>query len=102
MRPRVKARRLQMFAHIRDNRGCFDWQRDRRMLDHAIHVIDPEADPFQVERGDCAVERFCLLDQPRQLIVRGQRPHHHEQFLEAALRRLAIFGGHVGFIVNYS
>ena len=62
MRPGVEARGFQVFAHVGDDRGRFVRQRDRRMLDDPIDVVDAEADPFQVERGDGAVERFGFLE----------------------------------------
>ena len=54
--------RFKMTAHVRDNRIRFSRQRYGRMRHQPIHVIDPEADPFEVERADRAIERFPFLD----------------------------------------
>ncbi len=65
-----------------------------------IDVVDPEPYPLEVEGGDRAIEGFRFLDQTVELILGGRGPHHGEELSEAALSRLAIFGGHDAMIVN--
>jgi hypothetical protein len=67
----------------------------RRVLDDPVHVVDAEANPFQVEGRDRPLEGFGFLEQPGELIfLRRHRADNGQEVVEAGLRRLAVFGGH--------
>ena len=93
MGPCVKTRRFQVFPHVGDDGDRFDRQRNRRMLHEPVDVVDSEADPFEVERGDGAAERLGLFEEPGQLVVPAD---NGQEVVEAGLRRLAVFSGHDG------
>jgi hypothetical protein len=46
-----------MRSHVRDRRCGFRRKREVAVRDEAIDVVDPEADPFEVKRGDRATQR---------------------------------------------
>ena len=99
MGARVEARGLEVLPHVGDDRRGLGRQRRGRVLDHPIDVVDPESDAFHVECGDGTVERFRFFDQARQLIAARIGAQHGQQLVEAALRRVAVFGGHSAMIV---
>lgn len=66
------------------------------MLDYAVDVVDPKADPFEMERRDSPVERLGFFDKPRELLLlRRHAADDGQEIVEALLRRLAFFGGHI-------
>jgi Chlorite dismutase len=100
MRSRVEAGGLQVAPHVGDDVGGGGRERDRRMLHEPIDVIDPEADPFQVEGADRPLERFGFFEQPGQLLfLRGHAADDGQEIGEAPLCGLAVFGRHDPAIV---
>ena len=101
MRAGVEPRRFEMMPYVRDDRGCLNRQRDWRVRHLAIDVIDPEPDPFEVERSDRPGEGLGFFDERLQLIgMRAIGAQECDEIGETALRRLAAVRGHVGTIVE--
>lgn len=96
----MEARGFEVLADVGDDRGGLLRQRHRRMLHQPIDVINPEANPFEVEGGNRALERLGFLEQPGQLILLGRHAADDgEEIGEAVLGRLAVFVGHDPTIV---
>lgn len=95
VRSRVEAGGLEVPANIPDDRYGFVRQGDGRVRHQPIDVVDAKPDAFEVECADGAVQRFSFFNQSRELILLRHPPEYRKQVVESALRRLAVFCGHV-------
>lgn len=73
---------------VGDGRGNLDRERYGTVSRHAVDVVHPEANAFQMKGSNRAAEAFCLFHQRPEMGMWRQTAHQLDEVLHAMLGRL--------------
>lgn len=94
MGSRVKSGRFQMTMDVGDSSQDLNRERNRTVRRHPVDVVHAEADPFEVERRNCAAEALGLLDHLRQVVIPRQGADHGDEIVDSAFCGQSMFRSH--------
>jgi len=93
MRSRVEAGGFEVGVHVGDGGRRVLRERHRAVRDEPIDVVHPEANAFEMERTDRAIQRGYLVEQSRRIVVRRQRADDRREVGQPFLSGLTMVGG---------